>query len=286
VADSASVWRPLVALARAHADERVARSALHWAGAGAPPEAVPTIAAVLGDAGARRAVREGAAAALAFVPDGAGVAALAAAAGGAGAAGRDAWAREKAVFWLGNAGDPRARATLRALAAADTAPEPVRGQAIFALGHLDRDADGGPGEGNGAFLRALYPRLASERLRDRVIQSVAQGEDAEGSRWLLGLAADGAQPVEMRKKALFWAGQREETPVGELVAAGPRLAGTELRRHYAFVLSQRREDAAVDGLIALARADADRDVRKQAIFWLGQSRSPRARRYLEAVVAP
>jgi hypothetical protein len=42
----------------------------------------------------------------------------------------------------------------------------------------------------------------------------------------------------------------------------------------------------VDHLIAMARAEPDRGVRRQAIFWLGQSRSPRARRYLESVVAP
>jgi HEAT repeat protein len=51
------------------------------------------------------------------------------------------------------------------------------------------------------------------------------------------------------------------------------------------VLSQRGEDAAVDRLVAIARADADPGVRRQAIFWLGQSRNPRARAYLEGVVA-
>ena len=30
----------------------------------------------------------------------------------------------------------------------------------------------------------------------------------------------------------------------------------------------------------IARNDPDRDLRKQAIFWLGQSRDPRAQRFL------
>jgi HEAT repeat protein len=259
----------------------------------APAEAVPALAAALRDPGERRAVRGGAAVALAVAPEGSGVPALAGAAGGVrSAGGSDPWVREQAVFWLGNARDARARATLRALAAADTTPEAVRAQAIFALGHLDRGDDGGGGdaadgvEGSAAFLRALHPRLAaSPRLQDKVIQSVAQAADAASRRWLLDLAADGRQPLAARKQALFWAGQNGGTPVGELVAVDARLDGAELRRHYAFVLSQRGEDAAVDRLVAIARADADPGVRRQAIFWLGQSRNPRARAYLEAVVA-
>jgi hypothetical protein len=118
-----------------------------------------------------------------------------------------------------------------------------------------------------------------------VVQSVAQSEDPAARRWLLGLAADAAQPLEARKRALFWAGQQRAGRVDELVALDARLEGSELRRHYTFVLSQRPEDAAVDRLIAIARGDADRAVRRQAIFWLGQSRSARARAYLESVVA-
>lgn len=284
LADSADVWRPLLALARGHADARVARSAMHWMGAVAPPEAVPVVAGVLRDPAERRVVREGAAVALAFAPDGAGVPALAAAARGVpNAGGGDAWVRDRAVFWLGNAHDPRARATLRTLAAADTAPEPVRAQAIFTLGHIDRDDAGD--DGNAAFLRTLYPRLASTRLQDRAIQSVAQADDAASRRWLLDLAADAGQPLAARKQALFWAGQQETLAISDLLAADARLTGSDLRRHYTFVLSQRPEDAAVDRLIALARGDADAGVRRQAIFWLGQSQNPRARRYLEAVVA-
>jgi hypothetical protein len=117
-----------------------------------------------------------------------------------------------------------------------------------------------------------------------VIHAVAQGDDAEGRRWLLDLAAAEREPVEARKQALFWAGQQEDAPVADLLALERRLSGTELRKHYAFVLSQREEDAAVEGLIELARRDADAAVRRQALFWLGQSRNPRAVRYLTEVV--
>ena len=82
-------------------------------------------------------------------------------------------------------------------------------------------------------------------------------------------------------QALFWRGQKHDAPLGDLVALYPRLDSRQLREHYVFVLSQRRESDAVDKLIDLARNDPDREIRAKATFWLGQSRDPRAAKYLE-----
>lgn len=277
VADSADVWRRLLALARGGArDRRTRRTAMHWLGAVAPPEAMAPLSALAQDAGEREEVREGAVAALALAPGAVGVPALVRVAQGGG--GTDAWVREKAVFWLGQADDERARATLRSLAGGDTVAVRAREQAIFALGHSDE------GEENSAFLRALYARLPSGRLREKAIQSVAQSDDEASQRWLLDLAANDAEPVESRKQALFWAGQQDDVPVAELIAVYPKLTGRELRKHYTFVLSQREEEAAVERLIEVARRDADAEVRRQALFWLGQSQHPRARQYLVEVI--
>ena len=73
-------------------------------------------------------------------------------------------------------------------------------------------------------------------------------------------------------------------PLQQLVALGPRLEGRELREHFVFVLSQRRDDEAVDTLIAIARGDPDRELRKRALFWLGQSKSQKARDFLVALI--
>jgi HEAT repeat protein len=275
VADAPDTWRRLLALARnAGAADHTRRTAMHWLGAIAPAEAVAPITALVRDAGEPRMVREGALAVLAFAPDGAGVPALI----GVTRGGVDGWLREKAIFWLGQADDGRARSALRALAAGDSVAPGAREQAIFALAHGQGDAEAG------AFLRALYPRLTAARLRDKVIQSVAQTDDRESRRWLLALAADEGERVEARKQALFWAGQQDDAPLADLLALYPKLTGTTLRKHYTFVLSQRDEEAAVDALIAVARNDEDPAVRRQALFWLGQSRSPRAQRYLTEVI--
>ena len=51
-----------------------------------------------------------------------------------------------------------------------------------------------------------------------------------------------------------------------------------------FVLSQRRERAALDKLMDIAKNDPDRDMRKKAMFWLGQSRDPRVSEFLSDVI--
>jgi HEAT repeat protein len=87
--------------------------------------------------------------------------------------------------------------------------------------------------------------------------------------------------MDLRKQALFWRGQRDAAPLSDLLALYTRLDSRELREHYVFVLSQRRESAAVDRLIDLAKSDSDREIRAKATFWLGQSRDPRATKFLE-----
>ncbi len=47
-----------------------------------------------------------------------------------------------------------------------------------------------------------------------------------------------------------------------------------------FVLSQRRDPVAVDKLLDIAKTDKDPELRKKAIFWLGQSHDPRVQQFL------
>ena len=113
---------------------------------------------------------------------------------------------------------------------------------------------------------------------------MAQQHDQASERWLLELALNEREPVEMRKKALFWRGQADEAPVDELIAVYPRLRERELKEHFTFVLSQRHERDAVDKLIDIARNDSDREVRRKAIFWLGQSDDARAVKFLQEAI--
>jgi HEAT repeat protein len=106
---------------------------------------------------------------------------------------------------------------------------------------------------------------------------------AENARWLLDLAQNEREPVEMRKKALFWAGQTGAA-LADLTALYNRTSNDEIKEQLIFVYSQRREGEAVEKLIDIAQHDPNRELRKKAVFWLGQSRDPRARQALLDII--
>jgi HEAT repeat protein len=92
---------------------------------------------------------------------------------------------------------------------------------------------------------------------------------------LLRLARDESRSQSVRKQAIFWVAQ----------AAGERVAGverddvseeSEIKKQAVFALSQRRNGEAVPALIQVARVNRDPEVRRTAMFWLGQTTDTRA----------
>jgi HEAT repeat protein len=186
--------------------------------------------------------------------------------------------QKKAVFSLSQTSSPRAGAILRDFIKRTDAPAEVRGEAIFWLGQR-RSAE------NGAFLREIFPTLETDELREKVIFSLSQQRSSENSRWLLQQAKNQRLSGEVRKQALFWAGQ-SGAAVSDLAEIYDTSAeDRELRNQVIFTLSQRRSDtAALDKLLDIARREPDRELRRQAIFWVGQSRDPRAAKLLEDII--
>jgi HEAT repeat protein len=184
--------------------------------------------------------------------------------------------QEKALFALSQHESPRARAALRGYAERSDVPEGLREKAIFWIGQSD-DPE------SGAYLRALFGRIQSQELRKKLLFSVSQHEGKENRSWLLTVARDAGQPMDIRKQALFSAGQAGVT-AAELGALYATLGERELKEQLLFVLSQQDDPAAVDRLLAVARKDADPELRKKALFWLGQSDDPRAARALQDII--
>jgi hypothetical protein len=100
----------------------------------------------------------------------------------------------------------------------------------------------------------------------------------------MDLALDQKEDIEMRKKALFWAGQNRSTSMADLATLYDRMNDREIKEQLIFVYSQRREAAAVDKLMDIARNEKDRELRKKAVFWLSQSRDPRVAKFLEDLI--
>jgi hypothetical protein len=95
---------------------------------------------------------------------------------------------------------------------------------------------------------------------------------------LLQLARDERLPRRSRRQAVFWLGQAAgdvaTRGLTELVDDGG--VDRDVKEQAVFALSQQRDGDAVPALIRIARAHPDREVRRKALFWLGQSDDPRA----------
>ncbi len=189
---------------------------------------------------------------------------------------RDEGLQNKAVFALSQHRSGRGAAILREFAERDGTSEELRGQAIFWLGQRAN------AETN-AFLRSLYTRLKSDELKDKVIFSLSQRRNMGNEKWMMDIVTNPRESIEMRKKALFWAGQGG-TNIEELLPFYERLADREMKEQMIFVLSQRKSGPAVDKLLSIAKTDKDPELRKKAIFWLGQSRDPRVQQFLLDII--
>ena len=283
-ADDATAAR-LVSLSRdASRAQSTRKEAIQWIGLLGDASVIPTLVAFArqgGDAGrgediddngdthGRKGLATAALASLSFLENGIGIPSLIGLARSGGSA-----VRHSAVFWLGQSGDRRALSALHAIIETASEDERIRAHGIFSLAHGGDNPDS-----EFAWLRGLYPRLQSERLKESVIQGMGQDE-AAGSAWLLERARDRGETMKLRKAALFWAGQKESTPTASIVAFYGTVSEHDLREHTIFVLSQRQDDAAITELLRIARSDNDRNMRSKALFWLGQKDDPRVANFI------
>jgi HEAT repeat protein len=189
---------------------------------------------------------------------------------------KDPEIQDKAVFALSQQDNPRAQQALRSYAEREGIPEATREKAIFWLGQKQTAE-------NASYLRALYGKLKSQDLKKKVLFSLSQMGGEENGRWLLGVAGDSSQGLEMRKQALFWAGQ-SGVSIDELTKLYANVADKEMREQLIFVYSQREEPAALDKLIEIAKSDPNPDLKKRALFWLGQSEDSRAVQALQDII--
>ncbi|HEX9887689.1 MAG TPA: HEAT repeat domain-containing protein, partial [Longimicrobiales bacterium] len=89
---------------------------------------------------------------------------------------------------------------------------------------------------------------------------------------------------ELRKTALFWAGQVGAVEAPDLRTMYGTLSDPDMKEQAVFVLSQMKGAAAVDALMHIADTETDRELKERAIFWLGQSDDPRVPEFLLRII--
>lgn len=223
--------------------------------------------------------------------------------------------RKKAVFWLGQVNTDRAAQALESMLASSSTSEELREQAVFAL--MQQSGDRGSravraiaqdasaptslrekavfwlgqkrSAENATFLRDLFSRLSASKsdkddeVAQKILFSLSQMRGEGNDRWLMDIAADPKYSVDVRKQAIFSAGQAGVSSA-DLIALYDKVRDTEVKGQLIWVLSSKNETGATDKLIDIAKHDPDVQMRKKAIFWLGQSHDPRVKQLLLDII--
>ena len=132
---------------------------------------------------------------------------------------------------------------------------------------------------------ALYKTTKSEELRSQIIHAVVGLKTPEVTKWLLDMANDKTIDVESRKNAIYWASQQRTVDMNELNAIYDQARGDdEVQKQVLYVYSTRKEPAAVDKLMAIAKSDPNIEMKKQALYWLGTKNDPRIKQFIHDLI--
>jgi HEAT repeat protein len=282
LADSADIWQPLLAIARDASRPRETRTqALSWLGRaandlGAAPsgQVATALVALAGDENAERTIRERAMSTLSGLPRGEGIPALIQMV----SSGSDYWLANKAMSTIASSGDPRAREFLRTIADRANINEDVRLTAIRGIGRSYATSQ------DAAFLRQLYAKYPGQAIKESIISSVASAGGRENIQFIMNIAGNPAEPIELRRKALS-AASSAEAPIADFVALYAR-ADRPMKEALISIYGSRTESAATDKLISIAKTDEDLVLRRRAISRLSQSKDPRAAATLKEIIVP
>jgi HEAT repeat protein len=189
----------------------------------------------------------------------------------------DMWLARETMRALARSGDPRARQYLRLAVKRTDLPEDARVAAIRGIGQEYATS------GDAEFLRGLYSTLTTDATREAVLTTLAELGGKQNVAWLMTVARSPAGSVAIRRRALQSAAKGGATSA-ELVAMYDATTDPDLRSVLLAVYQERGERVATDKLLAIAKGDEDRTMRRRAISYLSRSEDPRVREVLREIV--
>ena len=136
---------------------------------------------------------------------------------------------------------------------------------------------------NGAYLRSLYPKLESPRLKSSALRAIARIGGTDNEQWLLSVVRNQNEPVEVRAMALRYAGM-STIPIGDLVRMYDVADDRPLRMQLIQLYAQRSNPEATDKLLEIAKTGTDPDMRRMAISALSRKNDPRTKQLLLEII--
>jgi hypothetical protein len=115
-------------------------------------------------------------------------------------------------------------------------------------------------------------------VAEKAVFPATLADSLEAWPQLLVIARDRTLRTGARKQAVFWLGQAAGAAATQGLDSlmSDETLDRPVQEQVVFALSQRPKGEGVPALIRVARTHRDPEVRKKAMFWLGQSDDPRA----------
>jgi hypothetical protein len=162
------------------------------------------------------------------------------------------------------------------------AAERVRGEAILSI---SREREGRAITNDEvAYLRSLYARVETARLKEAVLQSIGRVSTPENQQFLGAIVRNTNETPSLRAVALQRLGRMESVTSTEIARLYDVADSRALREQILSALSQRKENEAVDKMIDIAKKDTDPQIRRTAINLISRSAqngNERAKKFIQ-----
>jgi HEAT repeat protein len=133
-----------------------------------------------------------------------------------------------------------------------------------------------------AWLRGVYPRLETSRLKSRAVAVLARARDEATQAWMLAMVEREDEPADIRSTALSRLGR--DLPIAQLGRLYDQAANRTVRQQVISTLGGRNEPEATDKLFAILRNDTDPQLRRSALGALQRKNDPRTTKLLMELI--
>jgi HEAT repeat protein len=134
-----------------------------------------------------------------------------------------------------------------------------------------------------AYLRSMYNRVESERLKDAIISAIARVGGRDNQEWLAGVVRNQNESSQLRYNALNRL-SRSDVSINELGRMYDAADSRAMREQLLSALANRKEPEASDKLIEIAKTSTDPNMRRVAINYLSRRNDPRTLKLLMELI--
>jgi HEAT repeat protein len=192
----------------------------------------------------------------------------------------DAEVKDKVLFGISQVGGKKALAALADIARQDVSPK-LKEQAVFWISQEE-------GDDALAILADLYAHAAPGSLKEKIIFGFSQIDGEKGLARLIDIARN-EKDENAKMQAVFWISQCEDkNNSGQIVQVLGELYGAtdsvKVHDKVLQALSQTESKKAISMLIDIARKEKNSELRKKAVFWIGQSNTPEGAAFLKELI--